>query len=54
MSQACCHTTKNSENLYEPVTLVRQNTLPEDGSLRTETCRSLMNFIKNFKLLNMF
>ena len=26
----------------------------EDGSLRTETCRSLMNLKKNFKVLNMF
>jgi len=39
---------QNSENLYEPIPLARQNTLPEDGSLRTETCRSLMNFIKQF------
>jgi len=46
--QACCHTTQNSENLYEPVTLARQNTLPEDGSLRTETCRSFNEFYKKF------
>jgi len=33
-----------TESIKKPVTLARQNTLPEDGSLRTETCRSLMNF----------
>jgi len=38
----------SSIEIYEPVTLARQNTPPEDGSLRTETCWSLMNFIKNF------
>jgi hypothetical protein len=42
------HAATPLKNLYEPVTLARQNTLPEDGSLRTETCRSSMDFIKNF------